>query len=561
MNEPLIASGRPSRRGFLQLLGAGGAALALAGCSSGIDLAGKDVKGRPTGLTGGPPGPGSFATGRYGGRVVTGWSSEANSYDAALGYDLQSWEAISCLLYSPLYQYAGEYGGPKPSAALAMPTVSDGGTTYTITLRPDVRFHNGRRVVAQDYVYAWTRLLDPKLESWASSYLLGIDGAEKVNAGKAKVLTGLTALDDRTLQVRLNAPNIMFLTTLCLPFTAAVPREAVDKLGKHFSHTPVGNGPFKIVKYDSTAQRAIFARNKDFFWHGVPLLDQVEYRWGIDPSLQFLQLQKGNLDILGEGLSVGDAARVQAKDSLRDNFLVPVSVNALSYIAPNYTSPALRDVRVRQALNWATDREQLAKFMHGTSQPWGSAFPAHEADYTRTAQPYGYDPQRAKALLGQAGVETLELEFINGGDDVWPLLSQVLQQQWAQIGVRLKLSTMSSAAFDAAISKRHGDLFGTDWYQVQPSALDLVDANFVTDGSSNYNGYSNKEVDALVNKAQAALTVSSSNAILSQVETLLTEDAAAIFVGNLSFLAARAPRVHNYHMRGETGSYYDRMWV
>lgn len=558
----MTAGGSLSRRRFLQLAAAGGATAGLAACTSADATQAGQVAGRPTGLTGGAPGPGSFAAARYGGTVVTGWSAEANSYDAALGYDLHSWEAITSLLYTPLYQYAGQFGGPAPSAAAARPVVTDNGTLYTIRLRPDVYFHNGRRVRAQDYVYAWTRVLDPKLASWASSYLLSIEGAAKVNAGKAKTLAGVRALDDQTIEVRLTAPDITFPTVLCQPFTAALPAEEVSRLGDAFSRTPVGNGPFRIVSYDSRAQRSRFKANKQFFFKRTPFLDGVEYRWGIDPSLQFLQLRKGDLDVLGEGIAISEAGEAQGNASLRRAFLDEIPVNGISFVAPNYKNPVLRDKRVRQALNWATDRDQLAKFTHGTTAAWGSAFPKNETDFSRTATPYGLDLDRARSLMRQAGVESVNFEFLVDGDDAtWSLLAQVLQQQWAEIGVHLRLTTMSESAFYAATYKQQGDMYGTHWYQVQTSALDIINANFITKASSNYNGYSNKQVDALSARAQAAPTVQQSNAILAGVEELLDEDAAAIFIGSLNFLAARSPRVHNYQMRGETGSYYDRMWV
>lgn len=558
MNQPPDAL---SRRHFLQAFGVGGAVLALAACTRSEGVHVEHLVGSRTGIVAAPPGPGSLAKARYGGKVVTGWSSEPNSYDAALGYDLQSWEAINCLLYTPLYQYQHQFGGPAPSAASALPTVSADGREYTIPLRPGVLFHNGRPVVAQDYVYSWTRVLDAKLESWASSYLLSIEGATAYNAGKAKSVTGLTAVDEHTLRVQLSAPDITFPTLMCLPFMAAVPAEEVERLGDKFSHTPVGTGPFKIASYDTQSQSARFVRNDAYFWKRTPFLDEVVYRWGIDPSLQFLQLQNGNLDVLGEGLTVSSAARVQAKASLRKNYLIKVPVNGISFVAPNYKNSALKDVRVRQALNWATDRDQLAKFTHGTADAWGAAFPKNEPNYNRIATPYTLDLPKARSLMRAAGLTKLHLEFINGGDDVWPLLSQVLQQQWAEIGVTLTLTTMSSSAFDEAVTKQQGDLFGTHWYQVQPSALDIVNSNFVTGASSNYNGYSNKHADALAAKALASRTTTTSNAILAQLEKVLTDDAAEIFVGSLNFLAARAPRVQNYFLRGETGSYYDRMWV
>lgn len=548
------------RRRFMQLVGLGGISATLAACAR-DDLTGRQMTGPLSGVTAGAPGPGSVTRGRRGGTVITAWSSAGNSYDAAIGYDLHSWDAITGLLYTPLYQYDGQYGGPRPSAAAAMPTISSDGTEYTIKLRPGVRFHNGRTVVAEDYIYAWTRVLNPKTQSWAQSYLLSIDGADAVAMGKSRTVSGLTAVDSTTLRVRLTGPDITFQSVMCLPFTAALPREEVERPGANFNHQPVGNGPFKIISYDEAGQSARFVANPDYFWKDTPYLGAVHYRWGLDPATQLLQLKNGNVDILGEGLAGSSAVQVQGNTSLRDQVLVTVPVNATYFIAPNYKRRELRDVRVRQALNFATDRTQLAKFTYGGSSPWGCAFPEREPNFPRTAKPYEYNLDKARALMSAAGVKSLDLEFINGGDDIWPAASQVLQQQWQAIGVHLNLLSMSASAFQSAISAQQADIYGTHWFQVLPSALDLVGSNFVTGASSNYNRYSNKRVDALAKKAQAASTVSASNTILAQIENVLGEDAAAVFVSNIDFLGARAPRIQNVHYRCEMSFYYDRMWV
>ena len=551
-----------SRRNLLAITGAGVVALGLAGCGSGGgNKSLTQSLGPVSNVKAAPPGPGNVSHGRKGGSVVTAWPQEANSYDAALGYDLHSWDAVCCLLYTPLYLFDGKTGGPAPAAALAMPKVSADGKNYVIQLRPDFKFHNGRRIVAADYVYALTRVLDPSLESWASSYLLGIKGAKAFYAGKSKDVSGLIARDDYTLEINLEDRDVTFASVLCQPYTSALPAEEVKKLGKAFSRTPVGNGPFQIVSYDSKARTAVFKASPNFPWAGLPFLDKVEYRWGIDASLQFLQLQKGDVDILGEGLTPSMAARVQSNRGLRTKYAVTIPLLGLSWASINVSSPKLKDLRVRQALNWATDRDQLARQSHGLQSPWGSCLPKEQAEYKRTAKPYTLDVKRAKALLAEAGVGSLTLEFICPDEGYWKSASQILQQQWSKIGVNLKITTLNGSAFWDAAEKSKGDLFGQHWYQVQPSGLDIISTNFVTNAASNYSGYSNPKVDALVARATATRTLAESNKILAGAEELISEDAPGVFIGGLNFTAMRAPRVRNYQYRGETGTYYNRLWV
>jgi ABC-type transport system substrate-binding protein len=550
-----------SRRRFLAIGGVGTLAVAMSACGRHSGVTATQIQGPPSGLTAAPPGPGSVDRGRPGGGVVTAWTAEGNSYDAAIGYDLHSWEALTSLLYMPLYRFAGQKGSAAPAAAAAMPEISQDGTRYVIKLRPDFKFHNGRPIVAADYVYAWRRVLDPATESWAAPYFASIKGADEFTAGTSTELPGLVARDDHTLVVDLKAPDSTLLGQLCQPYAAALPKEEVERLGEQFNRTPVGNGPFMITSYDTKNQHARFVRNPLFPWPGLPFLDSVDYRWGIEPALQFLQLQNGDVDILGEGLTPTIAARVQGNTEVRNKFTVPVPTLGAGWAALNVASKKLTDPRVRQALNWATDRDQLAKYARGLQVSWGAVIPADEPDYRRTVTPYSYEPDRAKSLLKDAKVDGLELEFYCSEDDYWLNASQVLQQQWSAIGVNLKVTTLSNAAFWTAVENGEADVFGRSYFQVQPTGLDLLAGNFVTGASSNYQNYSNPAVDALALNSQNSLTVEESNRYLAEAESIVTADAPGVFTGSLRFVAMRSPRVQNYKLRAETGSYYDRMWV
>ena len=158
-------------------------------------------------------------------------------------------------------------------------------------------------MVAADYKYAWERVLDPKTQSWAASYIYTIKGAKELYRRQAQELAGVEVVDDSTLRVTLVQPDITFVYALTQPFMAPVPKEEVDRLGADFADTPVGNGPFKVGTYDSQGQRYVFTRFDDYYWKGLPYLDEVEFRWGIDQSVQLLMMQRGELDLMGYGLN------------------------------------------------------------------------------------------------------------------------------------------------------------------------------------------------------------------------------------------------------------------
>ncbi|MFJ5646176.1 ABC transporter substrate-binding protein [Streptomyces sp. NPDC093223] len=549
----------PPRRGILAAGAAGTAGLILGGCASGA----RSVRlGPEADVSRWAPGPGTSLKGaRRDGGVITAWATEAQSYDPAIGWDLHSWDAISTVLHSPLYTYAGQDGGPAPMAAAAMPKVSRDGRVYTIPLRRNVRFHNGRLVTAQDYVESLTRVLDPAVASWAASYLFGIEGAEGFYKQKAKRVTGLSALDPHTLQIHLSEPDILMLPLLCQPYTVALPAEEIKRLGKAFGRTPVGTGPFRITSYDGKGQRATFQRFDDYFWPGTPLIESIEYRWGIDYGMQSLQLQGGSVDILGEGLVASQAAKFTADEKTRGKFVRPIPVRGTQWLSLNLKRRELRDRRVRQALNWAVDRDQLMRVTFGLSDPWGLPFPKNLSRYRPTAKPYTYDPDRARSLLREAGVRRLRLDFPLGTQEPWPLLAQVLQQQLAEVGVDIDLRHMGQPAFDQITAKGEGDIYGNRYYLSLNSGLDVVQANYTSDASYNYTGYRNHRVDTLTAKARRSRSVEEANSLLTQIEEEILADAPSVFLANMNFLAGRAPDIHNYQMRGETSTYYDRLWI
>ena len=567
-------AGQLDRRGFLRLTGAAGAAGAfgaagplLAACSS--TGGSSPASGNGVSIKEHVPGPQPVSGGRYGGTLNVTWSDPPDSFDPAIGSNLTAWDCLTELVYfGGLMAYDEQFGGPVPNLAAAPPTISADGKTLTFKIKPNVKFHNGRAIVAADFKYSWERLLDPKLASWGSSYLSSVVGANAVTSGKTKTLDGVQTSGDSTLIVHLTAPDFTILNALCLPITAPVPSEEVERLGNtKFGQTPVGFGPFKIVSYDSAAQTARFERNPDYFYAGLPYLNAVEYRWGVDPQTQLLQLEHGVADILGPGVPPAQAGQVLASPAYRPLARsLPSPGNIWLTLYPT-TVPAFRSREVRQALNWAVNRPALGRVLYGSATPWGSPFPAHLADFTSEFTPYGYDPARAKQLLAQAGyAHGFSVTLTVGSADPFPAIAQVVQQQFAAVGVQVKLNQVSSnAQYSLETAQQSGQhklqMSADSWYMVQPTPADEVDAIYVTGGSSNYNAYSNKQVDALASQARTSFDPAARNRLYAQIQALIGEDAPFVFLAATDWLAGVSKRISNYHYRGETYSYYDRMWV
>jgi peptide/nickel transport system substrate-binding protein len=538
-----------TRRALIAGAGTGAIALYLAG-----EL---PSAGAATGL-GAVPGPPATG-GKRGGRVVNAWKVEGNSYDPIIGYTGTGWEAICNLLFSPLYSYGAD-GSPKPNAAAAMPTITQGGTVYRIPLRTNVLFHNGRPVLAADYKYSWERLLDPKLASWASSYVYTIKGAKELFEKKAPGLAGVKVVDPHTLEVTLTQPDVTFLYALTQPFMSPVPKEVVQQYGKTFSTHAVGNGPFKLEKYDSQGQTMLFSRFDKYFWPGLPYLDEVQFIWGIDPGVQILKLQRGEVDLLGDGFSAQALARVNASSSLK-KYLFEEPLLSARWTNLHPRVPAFKDKRVRQALNYATDRAALERLTSGEASAWGVPFPKGMLGKQRTFKPYTFDLDRAKSLMKAAGVTNVQATLWVG-DDPEPLVGQFLQQAWQAVGVHLTLKQATADAINELSIKDKVDAWISTYYAIYPTAIDLISQYWQSDGAANYTHYKNAQVDSLTAQARRTVDPAKRDALLAKVETLVGNDAPAVFLENVNWLMGRNPdRLKNFNYSGVYGTYYDRLWV
>jgi len=410
-------------------------------------------------------------------------------------------------------------------------------------------------------------MLDPKMQSWGASYLSSVVGANAMMAGKAKHLDGVQVQGDSTLIVHLTAPDFTILNALTQPITAPVPSEEVAKLGKLFGQTPVGYGPFKIVSYDSAGQKARFEKNHDYFYAGLPYINAIEYQWGVDPQIQLLQLQHGQTDIIGPGLPPTEAGQVLATPTLKPLAQSRPSPGNIWLTMYPDTVPQFRSREVRQAMNWAIDKVTLGKITYGTSEPWGAPFPKDLADFTPTFQPYGYDPQRARDLLAQAGYKKgFSIALTVASDAPFPSIAQVVQQQYAAVGVHVTLNQVDSNALysleSAQKAGRKKLQMSTDtWYMVQPTPADEVNALYTTWASSNSSNYSNKQVDMLAKQATTEFNVTVRNKLYAEIQQIIGQDAPYVFLASTQWVAGVSQRVHNYQYRGETYSYYDRMWV
>ncbi|HUG35103.1 MAG TPA: ABC transporter substrate-binding protein, partial [Anaerolineales bacterium] len=284
--------------------------------------------------------------------------------------------------------------------------VSADGTVYTFHLRANAKFHTGRAVIAQDLIYSWERAASPALASdTVLTYLGDIVGVREMNAGQADKISGLTAIDDHTLQVTIDAPKPYFLLKLTYPTAFIVDKENVES-GEEWYRTPNGTGPYRLIEWQRF-EVIIYEANQDFYLV-PPSIPFVVYQLYSGDSQRMYET--GEVDITG----VYSVDRfTDPTEPLHNELLTGVSL-CTGYVHFDSTRPPFDDVNVRKAFTMAFDRQKyIDVVLDGRALPANGLYPPALPGFDINFKGLPYDPAQARELLVQS-------EY--GGPDGLPLI-------------------------------------------------------------------------------------------------------------------------------------------
>ncbi|NEJ12611.1 ABC transporter substrate-binding protein [Rhizobium leguminosarum] len=379
---------------------------------------------------------------KQGGDIVVTYKDDITTLDPAIGYDWVNWSMIKSL-YSRLMDYAPGTPNPVPSLAESF-TVSPDGLIYTFKLHKGVKFSNGREVVASDVKYSIERAVDPKTQGPGAGFFGAIKGFEDETGGKTTTLSGIETPDDSTVIFNLSRPDATFLHVLAINFASVVPKEAVEAAAGDFGKKPVGSGTF-ILKDWTIGQQLVFERNKDYFVKGVPYIDSFKVEVGQEPLVALLRLQKGEVDIAGDGIP--PAKFLEIKNSA-DGAQMIVDGEQLhtGYITLNTKVKPFDNVKVRQALNMAINKDRITRILNGRATPANQPLPPLMPGYDKAFTGYAYDVAKAKALLAEAGYpDGFETVLYSTNTDPQPRIAQAIQQDLAAVGVKAEVRALAQA--------------------------------------------------------------------------------------------------------------------
>ena len=434
------------------------------------------------------------------------------SLDPQLATDGTSFEVIAD--YTDGLMQMDADGAAVPACAESY-EVSEDGTTYTFHLREDAVWSNGDPVTANDFVFAWQRAVDPANAS-EYSYMLSdigqIVNAAEIIAGEKDVSElGVTAVDDKTLEVQLNVPVSYFLSLMYFPTYYPVNQAFFESCGDTFATSPettLSNGAFVLTSYEPAATAFELVKNEDYYDADKVQLAGLNYQVIQDSQQALMSYQNGDLDTtLLNGEQVD-----QVKD---DPEFTSVGAGYLWYISPNIKEvPELANLNLRLAMTFALDRDSICNdVLKDGCAPTYTAVPPEfaagpdgsdfSADQTMFADACAYDPDKAleyyEAAKTELSQDTFTFDMVVDADDAPQKVAQVVKEQLETTlpGMTINLTIEPKKQRVEDMQNGNFQLGLTRWGPDYADPMTYL-GMWVTDNSNNYGFWSNADYDAII---------------------------------------------------------------
>ncbi|RRH77245.1 ABC transporter substrate-binding protein [Falsigemmobacter faecalis] len=466
---------------------------------------------------------------------------------------------VTYAIHRSLYSWDSYNNKPVPELAESV-DISDDRSVYTFHLKKNAVFHNGKPLTVDDVIFTYKRLADAKNALPGASYINIIKGVDAFGKGEATEIEGLKKIDDHTLEVTLNAAgnpgfNLMESTTSIYPSDYPLDQQAIK---------PVGLGAFQFKEHVPGSQ-VVVERFDNYYEEGKPYLDRVNIIVMPEGSARDVAFRNKEVDV-----SVLGPVQYQAyqQDPALKDHILEVAETFTRNVGFNQTAvPALADKRVRQAINYAINSDLIIeRLVKGKAVRAVSWLPAGSPAFDDTAQPYAFDPEKAKALLKEAGFENgFEFEVTATPNESWgvPIIEAILPML-KQVGITVKPKPIESAALGSTVSA--GDFQAYMWSNLTgPDPLTVLRCFWSQTAQSacNYTNFSNAEFDKLYEAARAEADEAKQMDLLKQANNLLQEEAPVWFFNYNKAVMAYQPWVHGLAPNATELALqdYDSIWI
>lgn len=437
--------------------------------------------------------------------------------------------------------------------------VEDEGKTYRFFLRPNVRFHDGDEVTADDIKRSAERALHGSAPNPSASYFASIEGFDALNGKTAETLSGVTVDGRYVVTFHLKEADATFLRVLALVHLRPVCKSG----GARYSDTwqPCGAGPFKLLPGGWQRGRELkIVRHDGYYRPGLPYLDGVRWTFRQNLKNQAFKFFRGDLDMLREMVSP-DQLRLQADPRWKPS---AQSSNGHQIIGEsmNVEVPPFDNIEIRRAVSAALDRTAISQLRASSLSPTNQLVPRGVFGYDENLAGQHYDYAEALEHMRRAGYPYDPVTKTGGWPEVIPYVvykeglheytGQVLAQQLEKIGLRIELRIVNYPTFVALRGRRKASAFGpVGWLQDYPDALSFLEPLFhskaiAPEDSTNASFYSNPRYDELVDRAKKELDDDRRAKLYSEAQKILVSDAPCAFSQNVREYTQLQGYVHGY---------------
>lgn len=424
--------------------------------------------------------------------------------------------------------------------------VSDDGLTYKFHLRKNVKFHDGSRLDSQAVRFTFERMLD-------SDHPYYHTGPFPLSFFFS-VIDKIETPDSDTIIFQLKEPFAPFLSNLATHAGLIISPAAVKQYDKDFSRHPSGTGPFKFTEWMAN-QRVVVEAN-DHYWDVQPSLEYVVFRPITDANTRVAEMLSGGIDAMVE--VPADNVPLFATD--KRFHLYQATGPHVWYGMLNTSIPPFNDVRVRQAVNYAVNKQNIVKYiLQGSADvaegPIPSAFDwAFDPEITS----YPYDPQKARDLIKAAGAEGQKIVFYvtEGGSGMLdPIpMATAIQADLKAVGLAVEIQTFEWNTYLSKVNSglNQAHMAEMAWMTNDPDTLPFLtlhSASWPDKGGFNSGYYTNKQLDALLDKARVTNDIALRAQLYRQVQKIVHEDAPWLFVANWKQNAVASARISHFKLQ------------
>lgn len=390
--------------------------------------------------------------------------------------------------------------------------ISEDGTEYTFTLVEGVTFHDGEPLNAEAVKFNFDRMLDETTASPRRSEILQV--------------SEVTAVDDTTVMLTLSQAFSPLLATLSDRAGMMISPAAVEEFGDDLARNPVGTGAFSFVEWVDDDHLTL-TRNDSWWQEGLPYLDEVTYIPITDASVRLTALQTNDVQMI-DSLSARDVALVREDDSL---VYEEIAGLGFSYISFNVSAAPFDNMALRQAVAWTIDRDAINETLFfGTGNPAQTPIPPSSWAYDETLQFYSQDYDMARQKLEEGGMpDGFEFTMVvtNTPDSIQ--LAEAFRAQIGEAGIVCEIELLEFGTLLERTDSGNFQAVSLSW-SGRPDPDGNIYSYFHTEGGNNDIGYSNAEVDRLLDETRAVSDQDERRALYSELMSIVADEAPMLFI-------------------------------